>query len=161
MSVFDRVQQDEANGDLASAKNRLCSHALSTRFEPSVCEQIARICVRMQNPIEAGRWYFLSESTDAESAPSIEVFRATHRGAPRQIISQLPQGAKNKPLEDWTPAVSARLKEIGFTRVPICRKSVRRSTFADRFYPIGCVLFVIVGIGLALIGLRTVADWLR
>ncbi|MBX3360857.1 MAG: hypothetical protein KF912_08395 [Phycisphaeraceae bacterium] len=161
MNVFDRVRQDEAKGDLASAKNRLCSHVVTTRFEPHICEQIARICVRMQDPTEAGRWYFLCDSVDAESAPCIETFRAAHAHRPAQILSQLPRGIQHKPLQDWTPSVGERLQKIGFKHLPTRGEQPSRSTLTDNLYPLGCAIFFLVGIALAFIGLRTVVGWLQ
>ncbi|MBX3316718.1 MAG: hypothetical protein KF902_07635 [Phycisphaeraceae bacterium] len=161
VNVFDRVRQDETNGDLASAKNRLCSHAVTTRFDPHICEQIARICVRMQNPTEAGRWYFLSDSGDAESSACIEKFLAAHGHRPAQILSQLPRGVEHKPLQHWTPAVGERLQKIGFKHVPARTKDRTPSTLLDNLYPFGCIVMVFAVLVLAFIGLRTVVGWLK
>ncbi len=161
MNVQDRVREDEASGDLASAKNRLASHAVTTRFDPRVCEQIARICVRMQDPTEAGRWYFLCDSSDDESGACIKRFSAAHGDRPAQIHSQLPRGVVHKPLEDWAPAAGERLRRIGFKHVPARRDHITRSTFLDNLYPLGCIVMVLAVLGLAYIGLRTVAGWLR
>mgnify|MGYP000850464905 CR=1 FL=1 len=161
MNVFDRVRADEAKGDLASAKNRLCSHVVTTRFEPHICEQIARICVRMQDPTEAGRWYFLCDSSDTESSTCIEKFLAAHGHVSAQILSQLPRGIQHKPLPEWSPPVGERLQKIGFKHVPARGEQPLRSTLTDNLYPLGCVVFVIAGVALAFIGLRTVMRWLE
>ncbi len=164
MNVQDRVREDEASGDLASAKNRLASHAVTTHFDPSICEQIARLCLRMHDPIEAGRWYLLCDSTDVESAACIEKFMATCGGVAGQVLSQLPRGAKLKPLENWTPTAGARLRELGFKHHPPPSKptpSSRFDEFVSQIGSAGCLGVIVILIGLVIIGLRTVADWLR
>jgi len=118
VSVFDRARQDEANGDLASAKNRLASHAAGARLDPAVCEQIARLCVRMQDPCEAGRWYFLCDSADSEASRCIERFTRSCGTRPRQILSQLPRATKSKMLDEFPPAAAARLRDLGFAARP-------------------------------------------
>ena len=113
MSVHHRAAQDEAGGDLGSAKRRLASYAVSANtFDPSICERIARLCVRMQDPTEAGRWYILCDSKDTESSDCIQRFTASCGGTPDQVLSQIPRGLKLTSLAEYPPVVAARLREM-------------------------------------------------
>lgn len=159
MSVFERVKQDEASGDLASAKNRLASHAVTTRFDPRICEQIARICLRMQNPTEAGRWYFLSESADSEAEPSIQKFARSCGENPRQILSQMPHGSLTRPIDQYAPAVAARLRRLGYVDPGTSPPPVPE-TWSGKLM-IAIVLAVVLAVlGMIVIGFITVVGWL-
>lgn len=159
MTVFERVKQDEAKGDLASARNRLASHAATVHFDPSICEQIARICVRMHDPIQAGRWYFLSESADQEADPSTQKFLRACNNDPRQVFSQLPRGSLARPLAKHPPAVAARLRELGYID-PLSSPPPPPETWIDKLI----VPLFLGGLGLILalvvIGFITVVRWL-
>ncbi len=55
MGARERARLDIERGDLGSARRRLMSLAQTKQYPEDVCEEIARLCVRMHDPIEAGR----------------------------------------------------------------------------------------------------------
>ncbi len=160
MNAHERAKQDEAAGDLGSAKRRLVSYVVSARFDPSICETIARLCVRMQDPTEAGRWYILCDSKDNESSDCIERFTASCGGTPGQVLSQIPQGLKLKSLDEYPPVVATRLHAMGFRGLPK-QPRAETSTFKDRLATIGCLIVLAIVVGLLIVGMSTVGAWLR
>lgn len=161
MNALDRAKQDEAEGDLGSAKKRLVSYAVSTRFDPAVCEQIARLCVRMQDPTEAGRWYILCDSKDTESSDCIQRFTASCAGTPKQLLSQLPRGLQLKSLAEFPTVVAERLRELGFQEVPKQGKQAHAPrAVTDRLVELGCLIVAAILVGLLIVGVITVKGWL-
>lgn len=159
MTVFDRVKQDEASGDLASAKNRLASHAATVHFDPLICEQIARICVRMQDPIEAGRWYFLTESADQEAEPCIRKFARFCGDNPRQIFSQMPHGSLTRPADQYSPSVAGRLRGLGFVD-PVTSPPPVPETWVSKLMSALFLAVILAILGMIVIGFITVVGWL-
>lgn len=156
MSAIERAQRDEAAGDLASAHQRLRSRIGSLGYDAGVCERLARLSVRMGDPAEAGRWYFLCESADAEAGPCIERFRA--RYVPRQLIMELPRAVREGPWDRFPPLVAVRMSELG--RPP--RKNLPSAAgwdWSDRFMLIGCGVIALVLIAAVVVGLRTLIGW--
>lgn len=152
MDAIRRAQADIDAGDLGSARRRLMSRAVSKGYEPGVCERVARLCVQMRDPIEAGRWYFLCESADPEAGPLVERYvEALKRDAGR-ILADLPSSLYERFQNGAGPAiVEQRLSTLGATsRVPRGVVRAPRATFRQQITGAGCA------IGTALLGLCTI-----
>ncbi len=162
MTVFDRVREDEARGDLGSARRRLASHVVARTLDPQVCERIARICLRMQDPMEAGRWFFLCGSADPEAEEAIRRFTRSCRGDPGCVVSRLPGRSRWQVPAGLPVAAIERLRQLGLEDrdlpTPV-RASVTDASFlktADLVIPV-FVVVVIALIAFAAIGIVTVA----
>ncbi|CAG0952092.1 hypothetical protein ANRL2_00172 [Anaerolineae bacterium] len=120
------------------------------------CERIARICVKMSDPTEAGRWYLLADSSDAESQPCIDRFLSRFGRQPNQAMSQFPMSLRFEKLTDYPPTVASRLQAIGNRGQP---RSIRGSqsprTLKARLAMLASILVVIWVIGVFVIGLLT------
>ncbi len=90
--VFKRAAEDEAKGDLGSARDRLAASAAGTGFPPETCEAVARLSVRMHDPMEAGRWFLLTACDDDEARKAIDFFLDSHNRQPKLVIDRLPKG---------------------------------------------------------------------
>jgi hypothetical protein len=157
--AFKRAKLDEQQGDLGSARARLRSYLSSTGYDPAVCERIARISMKMQDPVEAGRWYFLCDSADADAAPAIERFCAAAGGEPRQIYGQLPAFYRRISRERLPGAVLERLKEIR-ALPPADARTRPPSDFFDWLIPLGCITMVALTLLFAAIGAIAMFRWL-
>ncbi|MCC6968858.1 MAG: hypothetical protein IT434_01425 [Phycisphaerales bacterium] len=157
MKAEVRAILDEKAGDLGSARRRLMSLASSSTYDPRLCEQIARICVKMSDPKEAGRWYFLSDSDDPESPGCITEFLEQFNRSPKQAIQQIPANLRLESPESYPPVVGARLRAAEFQGVPRKRKPERGAdgkTWKDRAIGAGCLvatafllIAIVVGVG--------------
>lgn len=143
----DRAILDEKSGDLGSARRRLMSRASSSDYDPRLCEQIARICVKMSDPKEAGRWYFLSDSDDPESPACIAKFLEQFNRAPKQTIQQIPSNLRLESVDRYPPVVGERLRAAEFRGVARSPRPDRRSpseTWSQKLRRMGCLLVVAV-----------------
>lgn len=167
MNAIDRAERDERAGDFGSAKRRMQSYLATVGYSPEICERLARLSLRMGDPAEAGRWYFLADSTDPEAAPSIERFttECSHNG--RHILSRLPAKTRLDALDRYPAAVRSRFEHFGLRRVPSDLHEVPR-TWRTRLAEVGCAAFalafvVLVALGagyLAVMGVKAIIDWL-
>ncbi|HYF14097.1 MAG TPA: DUF6584 family protein [Phycisphaerales bacterium] len=116
MSAIERAERDEQAGDLGTARMRLMSFVATGDAGPDECERIARLSVRMGDPVEAGRWYFLCDSRDEQAAACIERFIARHGADSRVLRSQLSgRMARFVLLINHPAAAVERLRQAGIT----------------------------------------------
>ncbi len=135
MGALDRANHDEQQGDLGAARVRLISLAITSPYDPGLYERIARLCCRMSDKAEAGKWYFLCDSADSEGPACIDRFRARHGGDMRAIgtgeaaIVVQPDGAAVGDPDallchgEVLPIVGARMLELCG---PVKRLTVQR-----------------------------------
>ena len=163
VSALERAKLDEAAGDLGSARRRLASYVASTGYDPAICEQIARLCVGMHDPHEAGKWYDVSDSSDSDAESCITAFEKSC-GGPKGVLGQLPRVALSKALEQYPPRVAARLAIAGYAGAP-SKSATRRSlnmapgSLGDKVMGVGCALGIFVVGSLLVIGVIAVAQW--
>ncbi len=112
MNALERAARDAQRGDLGSARRRLRSRIASAGYSPEVCEELARLSLRMSDPFEAGRWYYLCDSSDPESAGAVESFVRACKNNPRQIAAQIPASVRRAAPESLPPAVRRRIEHI-------------------------------------------------
>jgi hypothetical protein len=157
MRAYERAQRDEAAGDLGSARRRLLSVFASVGYSPELCERIARLCIRMGDPQEAGRWYFLCDSGDPEAGPAIERFRASCGGLPLQMVSQLPAKVRHAPRDQFPEVVRARLNPLGdFPRPP---GPPREVSLLDELVQYGCPLAFTLLVISTVVGVVVIFRW--
>lgn len=112
-------------------------------YDPRLCEQIARICVKMSDPVEAGRWYFLSDSSDAESPACITKFLEQFNRHPKQAILQIPTNLRLESVDRYPPVVGERLRAAEFRGVPRNRRPERGAAIQSwlrRLGRVGCLI---------------------
>ena len=159
-STSERIDADERAGDLGSARLRLESRAASTGYDAETCERIARISVRMQDPVEAGRWYFLCESSDPASQPCIDKFLARHGSRPQAILSALPRALVRAVGNGKGPAIARQRVDELAARLDVPAKFPK----AEPTKKIGCVLDIVIVIAVLVcfvVGLITIIQWVN
>jgi hypothetical protein len=77
VKALDRVERDIARGDLGSARRRLASFIGSAPYDPETLARVGDLCALMQDPLQAGRFWFLSSREGAEVESAIESFAAS------------------------------------------------------------------------------------
>src|SRR5690606_38053508 len=118
VNALDRAEQDERAGDFGSAKRRLQSYLATVGYSADLCERLARLSLRMGDPVEAGRWYFLADSADPEAAAAIERFVTECGGDGRHLLSRLPAKTRLGALDRYPAEVRARFERFDLRRVP-------------------------------------------
>jgi hypothetical protein len=157
VNALDRAQRDAAAGDLGSARRRLLSFVRNQGFNAAACEQLARLSSRMGDPEEAGRWYFVSDSSDPEAPAAIERFRARHGPHARQILLALPRFARYGSRAALPPQVAVRLSELGppFDEPPPKPKA----DWWDKTFGWGCALALLLVVASLGVGIFTIVRW--
>ncbi len=84
------------------------SRAAQVPYSPELFERIARLCIRMGDMAEAGRWYAVIASTDEAAPRAIEVFLGRCKGNEWQILSQIPHAAAQVDAANLPAAVRKR-----------------------------------------------------
>jgi hypothetical protein len=112
VNAIERAERDEREGDLGSARQRLRSLVSSKGYSPELCERLARLSMRMGDLAEAGRWYYLCDSSDPRAADAIERFKAACGGKLRQVRSQIPSNIRSAKPEVFPPIVRERLQKL-------------------------------------------------
>lgn len=161
--VFKRAAEDEAHGDLGSARDRLAASAAGTGFPAETCEAVARLSVRMHDPIQAGRWFLLTACDDEEALKAIEFFLDEHDLKPNFVLNRFPKGVISQLRCHPIP----RNLQIAFERMGVAdlkaalpSKSTPPSLAAnawDKTFSAGC--FIIALILLASIPFGLVPLW--
>ncbi|MAY73446.1 MAG: hypothetical protein CMJ31_01745 [Phycisphaerae bacterium] len=161
------VQADIAAGDLGTAKLRLASYLTSTGYDPVLCGRLGDLCRDMKDPIEAGRWYLVSDRPDNEVAHYIEGFAARHGELVGNMLAALPARCRLANVELYPEPVRSRLQRLG-AEGPIRAAGKRREpeTTASRVTRKGCAaIALILPAGLMLLGLisivRAISSWLE
>lgn len=163
MSALDRANQDEADGDLGSAVRRLKSFVTTAGYSAELCERIARLGVRMQDPTEAGKWYLLCDSRDERAEECVQKFIASCGGEPKQAWSQIPQSLRLGDFSEYPERVAQRLGAMGVRGSAKRARFVRSRTWKDRLSELGCLIVCGVLGFLFLVGVlqgsKTVRQW--
>ncbi len=162
MTLRERIQLDLSRNDLGSARERLISAFVTSAYDPALAEEIARLCIQMHDPVEAGRWFFCCDSHDDQSAAVIQLFTGKYTSSPRQLLSQLPVKLRNTPTSSLPDAVRQRLADLGYKPTEPIQETTdtNKPDWLLRIFGIGCLLGTILIIIAAIIGLVTIGQWL-
>ena len=158
------IAGDIAGHDLGRAKERLCSFLNNEGYDPDLCAEIGDLCVQMQDPREAGRWYFVSDDVSINASSCIELFLDQHGHKPEQIIAQLPRRAKLTDDSEYPEAVRVRFERLKLTK-PLgeykrFRPRTRLQRAHDSVSAFGCGLLFLCIVIVFIIGLVQVVVWL-
>jgi hypothetical protein len=153
MSVRERAARDVEQGDLASARNRLRSSVTTKGHDAAICEEVARLSVRMGDPLTAGLWYFLSDSRDRDAANLISRFVAHNQHNRERVLCALPRcWTQNSSLA--LPAyVHARIERLEKQSVEQSNPKRHRADMGTFF---GCVITLAIVVAVIAIGLLAI-----
>ena len=145
MKVFARADREVERGDLGSAKRLLKSAAHASEFSPELCERIARVSAAMKDPVEAGRWYFLCASSDAQADALVDVFVNSCGRDARKVAAALPakvmQRVRARP--DQYPHAATRLEKLGYRLSQSAKDRANRSEDGDSLAAsLGCLAVI-------------------
>ena len=160
-----RAKADAESGDVGSARRRLLSVIGSCGYNAEVCETIARYSATMGDLTEAGRWYFLCDSSDEQAGACMERFVASCGGNPASVIAQFPRLQRAtkqfEKLDAFPPAVAQRLASLHVPLAAPRRRRAQRSSISGKLLGLGCLLILILGVACAAIGAATIVGWVR
>lgn len=111
-SARERAAEDCARGEYGRARQRLASLLASQGYDAELLAELGRICQRMGDTAEAGRYWLVSSAEGPEVDAAAAVFVRLHGARAAQVFSQLPARAR-KSLAAYPPAAQARLRAHG------------------------------------------------
>jgi hypothetical protein len=158
-----RVEEDLRDGDVAMARTRLRSLVQSLPHRLDARERFADVCRLGGDPVEAGRWSYLSEHRDENE---VAAFERACGDDPVRIMRALRWRASEEDAA--TDTARERLLDV---RARAEAKAGRTLDWSDRgramegpwwhdLFAVGCLAVGLVLLALAVIGVVTVVGWI-
>jgi len=111
--LSERVQQDVARGDYGLARTRLLSHLQQQGYSADLLARIGRLSFDMHDLTNAGRYWLISNAEGPEVDAAVRAFADRCGCNAGNMVSQLPQAFRQKPMASYPPVVQARLGRFG------------------------------------------------
>jgi hypothetical protein len=167
MSALEQARHDIELGDLGSARRRLASRLSTSDFDPEVLAMLGDVCALMGDPIEAGRYWLMSNREGEDVRTGVEMFVSSSRHDAGRIVRALPHAAVMIPPPQLAGPALDRIEELQLwdalqerrERGGVSEES-RAPSRLDRLVPMGCVLFVGLVVILAVVGAVAVVRWI-
>ena len=135
----DKLAAALAAGQLWRAKEILSTRISCGPYNPSECEQLGQILLRMGDDLEAGRYLFLSGERRPEYQAAIDLFVGRYaRAGHNALLSRCPRGFQRTSWSKLPPNLQKELADSGLrrgTHEPL-REKADISTASSR----GCAL---------------------
>lgn len=151
--------RDRDAGDLGSARLRLISYLKTEKHPEPMCELLATICLDMKDPVEAGKWFFVSNSTHEQAERCISLFVARYKRDPHKILRALQKQIAADVRANKSPAfLTDRFKDLGLIPDAESRKPPEPSRWQkvrESLPSIGCFVILAAFVLSALFGLIT------
>ena len=152
--------RDRDAGDLGSARLRLISALKMYGHSESMCELLATICLDMKDPVEAGMWFFVSNSKHEQAEACISLFVARYKRDPHKILRALSkQIAADVRANKSSAFLTHRLNNLGLIPRAESRKQPEPSRWQklrDTSQALGCMIALFAFFICGLIGIGTV-----
>src|SRR5438105_5318092 len=94
-------------------------------YRPELLTRLARLSAHLKEPVQAGRYWLLSDESGEEVDAAVEAFVASCQRTPRLIASQLPRFARDWDVEAYPPAARARIDRYGLAEALAGRRPMR------------------------------------
>lgn len=144
MGARERAEEDIQAGDFASARSRLISLHNSGGYDAALCTEIAQVCEVMKDPVEAGRWYLISDAHDKLAGEVfIDRFLASCGYDKDLAFARLPSAFKRVDVENRPRIVRERMDKIGIEQGEFKRRAELESSSGSFMTYVGC--FAVMG----------------
>lgn len=157
-----KVDEDLRCGDVQMARTRLESLVASLPRELVVRERLAELCRQEGDLVEAGRWSYLA---DARVPAEVEAFERACGGDPVRIMRALrwrgrQEAARSDTARERLADVRRRAEAKAGTELAWedTGREAEPGGGVD-WFGLGCLLVVVLVIGLAVVGAWTVVTW--
>ena len=169
--TLERIEKDIAAGDCGKARDRL--HGLLTSYPQDLelrCK-LGDVYWRLQYPAMAGRYWYLEEAKSATMTAACTVFERSCGSDPAQMLLALKFKGDLAPLHEsyagsMLLALQAQARERSGYQIEFGRSGKERYQYTRQFKSRGKVLLlgllavVAVVLGLMIVGLATVLQWI-
>jgi len=163
----ERVQQDLARGDFGLARMRLLSQLQQQGYSADLLARIGRISLDMHDLANAGRYWLLSNAQGPEVDAAIQVFADRCGGIAGNMVSQLPQALRQKPMASYAVEVQERLGRFGINESCLVSGSSESGfgqllvrTWRDKALDLFLGALFLGGLISMIVGVCTITQWL-
>ena len=149
------TKAETARVDPGATRRRLASFIGGEAYKPDLLARVARLSVELNEPTEAGRFWFLSDAAGLEVDAAVEAFAKSCQRLPRLMASELPRFVRDWDLEQYTGPARERIERYGLAEA-LSRRAPRKPRRNRR----RMTLIAVAGFG-ALLALAAVLVLLR
>ena len=107
------TRPETAKVDPAATRRRLASFVGAEGYKPDLLARIARLSVELNEPVQAGRYWLLSDAAGPDVDAAIEAFAASCQRTPRLMASELPRFKRDWDVEAYPAIVRQRIAKYG------------------------------------------------
>lgn len=111
--------------DPAATRRRLASFISAEAYKPDLLARVARLSIELKEPVQAGRYWLLSDSTGEDVDAAIEAFAASCQRTPRLMASELPRFKRDWDVEAYPEVVRQRIAKYGLAE-HLARRAPKR-----------------------------------
>ncbi|MGZ6142464.1 MAG: DUF6584 family protein [Myxococcales bacterium] len=111
--------------DPAATRRRLAAFVGAEGYKPELLARVARLSIELKEPVQAGRYWLLSDATGPDVDAAIEAFVESCQRTPRLMVSELPRFQRDWDLEAYPEVVKARIEKYGLAE-PLARRAPRK-----------------------------------
>ena len=170
--TLKKIEYDISTENCRRARDRLHGLILTYPDNLSLRRKLGDIYWKLQYPEMAGRYWYLEEDKSPTMTTACAVFERTFGNDPLHILIALKFRGDIKSIEDTFPgrtllALHTQAKQkhgyyVDFQKQKAERYIQRASNKSrhDKMLGIGCIVGLVIGIGLMIVGLVTVVAWL-
>ena len=107
------TKPETARVDPAATRRRLVSFLGSQGYKPDLLARIARISVELNETVQAGRYWLLSDATGPDVDAAVEAFAESCQRMPRLMVSELPRFSRDWEVVAYAAPARARIEKYG------------------------------------------------
>ena len=117
-SIQNNIREAEseiAKGELWKAKEILHKSVKYAGYDVELYEKLGTVLLEMGDKVEAGKYLFLSGSTEKRFQSVIELFLEQYRGKPHNLFHPFPRASKLTRVSDYPVTVAKNLHDLVFS----------------------------------------------
>jgi len=107
------TKKETARVDPAATRRRLAAFIGMEGYKPDLLARVARLSIELKEPVQAGRYWLLSDATGPDVDAAVEAFAASCQRTPRLMVSELPRFARDWHVDAYAPAARSRIEKYG------------------------------------------------
>ena len=107
--MAQETKPETSSVDPAATRRRLVSFVGTGGYRSDLLARIARLCVELEEPAQAGRYWLLSEASGPDVEAAIEAFAESCQRTPRLMASELPRFNRDWDVGAYPDLVKARI----------------------------------------------------
>jgi hypothetical protein len=97
--------------DPAATRRRLAAFIGAEGYKPDLLARVARLSVELNETVQAGRYWLLSDATGPQVDAAVEAFAASCGRTPRLMVSELPRFTRDWDVDSYPEPARERIEK--------------------------------------------------